>query len=361
MDGAVERYDVVVIGAGQQGLSAGYHLRGTGRSFVMLDALERVGDAWRSRWDSLRLFTPARHSSLPGWRFPAPGWSFPTKDEMAKYVEAYAERFSLPVRTGVRVQEMFERDGTYVVRAGEATYEAADVIVATGGFPAPRVPAFASELDPSIRQMHSSEYRRPSQLAPGPVLVVGAGNSGAEIGLESSRDRKTWLAGRHPGHIPFNTQGLAARIFGEWLVLRVVFHRVLTTGTPIGRRARPKILSGGGPLIRIRPNDYDEAGVERVPPVKGVRGGLPELEDGRRIEPANVVWATGYRTDWSWIDLPAFNDGEPAHDRGVLADQPGVYLLGLEFLYSLSSEQIQGADRDAKYVVQHLERRAPLE
>jgi len=355
--GTTERFDVVVIGGGQQGLAAGWHLRSTGRSFVILDAHDRVGDAWRGRWDSLRLFTPARHSGLPGWTFPAAGWSFPTKDDMAAYLEAYAERFSLPVRTGVRVEELCERGGRYVARAGTAEYVADDVIVATGGFPAPRIPAFVSELDPTIHQLHSSAYRNPSSLVDGPVLVVGAGNSGAEIALESARDRKTWLAGRHPGHIPFDTQGFMARILLERIVLRVVFHRLLTLDTPLGRRAKPKVLSQGMNLIRVRPKDYDEAGVERVPRVAGVRDGRPHLDDGRVLEPANVVWATGYDLDWSWARVPGFGAGEPEHRRGVVAGAPGVYVLGLEFLYSFSSEQIQGTLRDPGYVVSHLDQR----
>src|SRR5918995_2638960 len=182
MDGpsGAEHIETVIIGAGQTGLSVGYHLAKRGRRFVILDANERIGDSWRKRWDSLRVFTPARYNGLPGWPFPAPGWSYPTKDEVADYLELYAARYRLPVRTGIRVDGLSREDSGYVVTAGMSRYEADNVVVATGGYQAPRIPGFASELDPHIVQLHSSQYRNPSQLGEGGVLVVGAGNSGAE-------------------------------------------------------------------------------------------------------------------------------------------------------------------------------------
>ena len=192
----------MIIGGGQAGLSTGYHLATRGLPFVILDANERIGDAWRKRWDSLRLFTPARYDGLPGWPFPAPDWSFPTKDEVAGYLEAYAARFDLPVRTGVHVDGLSRNADRYVVAAGDRRFEADQVVVASGAYQRPRVPAFAAELDPDIVQVHSSEYRDPSQLQEGGVLVVGASNSGAEIALEVSRGHRTWLSGRHPGQEP---------------------------------------------------------------------------------------------------------------------------------------------------------------
>ena len=200
MDGASgsEHFETVIIGGGQAGLSVGYHLARRDRRFVILDANQRIGDAWRERWDSLRLFTASRYDGLPGWPFPAPAWSFPTKDEVADYLEAYAARFDLPVRTGIRVDGLSREADRYVVAAGDRRFEADHVVVASGAYPRPRIPAFAPELDPGIVQLHSSEYRDPSQLQEGCVLVVGAANSGAEIALEVSRGHRTWLSGRHP-------------------------------------------------------------------------------------------------------------------------------------------------------------------
>ncbi len=159
-----EHVETVIIGGAQAGLSVGYHLKKQGRTFVILDANERIGDSWCKRWDTLRLFTPARYDGLRGWPFPASAWSFPTKDEMADYLEAYAARFDLPVRTGVRVDGLFKVGDRFVLTSDERRFEADHVVVASGACQTPRIPAFARELDPSIVQLHSSEYRGPSQL-----------------------------------------------------------------------------------------------------------------------------------------------------------------------------------------------------
>jgi putative flavoprotein involved in K+ transport len=245
--GAVE---TVVIGGGQAGLAVGRELARRGQTFVLLDASERIGETWRRRWDSLRLFTPARYDGLPGWRFPAPGWSFPTKDEMADYLEAYATRFELTVRTGVRVERLSKHGDRFVVAAGNRRFEADRVVVASGAHRTPRVPSFASELDRGIVQLHSSEYHRPSQLQDGGVLVVGAGNSGAEIAFELAGTRPTWLAGRQVGEIPVRHGSLAARFVLP--VIRFLGHHVLTVRTPIGRKVGPKLAAEATPLIRVK-------------------------------------------------------------------------------------------------------------
>src|SRR5947207_9188380 len=193
VESGVEQFDTIVIGGGQAGLSVGYHLKKLSRPFVILDANERIGGSWRTRtWDSLRLFTPARYDGLPGWPFPAPAWSYPTAREAADYLEAYAERFELPVRSGVRVDRLAKAGDRFLVEAGERRFLASSIVVATGFYGTPSVPGFAFELDPRIVQMHSSEYRDPSQLALGGVLIVGAGNSGADIAIETSGTHPTW-------------------------------------------------------------------------------------------------------------------------------------------------------------------------
>lgn len=348
-----ERFDTIVIGGGQAGLTAGYHLKRRGLPFVILDKHERIGDAWRTRWDSLRIFTPASHSGLPGWRFPAPASSFPTKDEMADYLEAYAARFELTVRNGVTVDRLSKTGGRFVVEAGEHVYEADHVIVATGAHHTPKVPDFAPELDPRILQLHSSDYRSPAQLRDGDVLLVGAGNSGAEIAYELSTSRHAWLAGPDVGQIPVPHGSRRSR--AVFPVVFFMFHHVLTKGNPIGRRVGPKKAADGDPLIRRRRRDLEAAGVERVPRVVGVRDGLPLLEDDRVLEPASVVWCTGFRQDFSWIDLPVFgDDGLPEHERGVVEAEPGLYFLGLVFQYSFSSDVLPNRGRDAGYIAKHL-------
>lgn len=348
---AAERIETVVVGGGQAGLAVGYHLARRRLSHVILDASHRIGDTWRQRWDSLRLFTPARYDSLPGMPFPAPAHSFPTKDAMADYLEGYAKRFELPVRTGVRVTRLGKQDGRFVVEAGEQRFEANNVVVAMASYQKPRVPAFGSQLDRKLVQLHSQDYRNPAQLQPGGVLLVGAGNSGADIAIEVSRSHRTWMSGRDVGHVPFRIDGLAARLLLVRLVLRVLFHRVLTVRTPIGRRMRRKMLTPGGPLIRVKPEDLAAAGVERVPRTVGVRDGLPLLENGRVLDVANIIWCTGFHPGFSWIDLPILGPVEPLHQSGVVPSEPGLYFVGLHFLHALSSTMIHGVGRDAKRIV----------
>jgi putative flavoprotein involved in K+ transport len=366
MDGASgsEQFETVIIGGGQAGLSVGYHLARRGRRFVILDANQRIGDAWRKRWDSLRLFTPARYDGLPGWPFPAPAWSFPPKDEVADYLEAYATRFDLPVRTGVRVDRLARQADRYVVAAGKNRYEADHVVVASGAYHSPRIPAFASELDPGIVQLHSSEYRDPSQLQEGGVLVVGAANSGAEIALEVSRDHRTWLSGRHPGQEPFRPGSRWFRLLVP--VIWFMASHVLTVKTPLGRMVRQKFHVGGAhhsrglPLARVRTKDITAAGIERVPRMAGARGGLPVLDDGRDLEVTNVIWCTGFVPDFAWIDLPVFaEDGGPVHDRGIVGSEPGLYFVGLVFLYALASSLAGGVGRDAEHIAEQIASREP--
>ena len=354
-----ERVQVVVIGAGQAGLSVGYHLAQRGIPFVILEARERVGDSWRERWDSLRLFTTGRLDSLDGMPFPGPGHRFPTKDEMAAYLEAYATRFRLPVRTGVRVTGLTRRGDSYLVSAGDLRFEAEHIVVAMASYQEPRVPAFAGELAPEIRQLHSREYRRPGQLQPGGVLVVGAGNSGAEIALEAVRTgHETWLSGRDTGKVPFRIDTVLSRYVLQPLLLRVIFHRLLTVDTPMGRKARPKIISSGGPLIRTKPKDLLAAGVRRVPRTAGIKDGRPVLEDGTVLDVTNVVWCTGFHPGFSWIDLPVLDEhGEPKHERGLLPQEPGLSFVGLHFLYSMSSTMIHGVGRDAERIAEAVEQR----
>ena len=350
-----EHVETIVIGGGQAGLAVGHALTKRGRPFLILDGNERIGDAWRKRWDSLRLFSPARYSGLPGLPIDAPGWSYPTKDELADYLERYAAHFELPVRTGVRVEELTKLDGRFVVSAGDRRFEAANVVVATGAHHVPSVPSFAPELDPRIVQLHSSSYRNPSQLQDGDTLIVGVGNSGAEIALELSRKHHVLVAGRKSNEIPVRHGTLPGR-FG-FRGFRFVAHNVLRVDRRIGRKLAPKLIAEGAPLIRTKLKDLDEAGVERVPRVVGVRGGLPLLADDRVLDVANVVWCTGYRTDFGWIRLPVFGpDGQPMHYRGVVEPEPGLYFVGLIFLYSLSSEVFAGIGRDAEFIGKHIAR-----
>jgi putative flavoprotein involved in K+ transport len=290
--------------------------------------------------------------------FPAPAWALPTKDEMADYLEAYAARFDLPVRTGVCVDGISREADRYVVTAGDRRFEADHVVVASGAYQSPLVPAFARELDPAIVQLHSSEYRNPSQLQKGGVLVVGAANSGAEIALEVSRDHPTLLSGRHPGQEPTSPGSRWDRLVTP--MIWFMFSHVLTVKTPIGRTVRRKLHSRGLPLARVRPKDITAAGIERVPRTTGARGGLPVLDDRRDLEVANVIWCTGFVPDFTWIDLPVFTeDGAPVHDRGIVRSEPGLYFVGLFFLYAVVSSLVGGVGRDAEHIARHIASREP--
>jgi putative flavoprotein involved in K+ transport len=358
---ATERIDTVVIGGGQAGLSAGYHLAKRGMEFVILDADARIGDHWRERWDSLRLYSPARWDSLPGFRFPARPFHYPTGREMGDYLAAYAERLALPVRSGTfveRVEREAGQDG-FVVVAGGRRIAARQVVVATGPFRIPNVPAFAGQLDPAIRQLHSHDYRDPSQLRDGPVLVVGLSHSGADIAFEAAKTHRTIVSGKAAGQTPFQVVDSRKAWLG-WPVVEFVFAHVLTIRTPMGRAMRPHVRHGGGPLLRVRLPDLDKAGVERHDAkTTGVREGKPVLADGTVLDVANVIWCTGYRRDYSWIGAPVTGpDGYPDEVRGVSPTVPGLYFLGVPFSYAFTSMLVAGAGRDARYVVDRIAERA---
>jgi len=346
MDVSTERVGTVVIGGGQAGLAVGHYLARQGREFVILDAGRHIGDAWRYRWDSLRLFTPAHFSGLPGMPFPAPRSHFPSKDEMADYLYAYATRFALPVRLETRVNELGRDGHRYQITTGAASWVADSAVVATGAATKPRRPDMADRLASAIVQVHSAGYRNPRQLRDGTVLIVGAGNSGAEIALELARTHRVLLAGPDTGRVPIAFGGLVFRSM----------NRLLTVDNRFGRAFAAGGSGKGTPLVRVRAKDLADAGVERVPRVTDVRHGLPVVEDGRTIEVDNVVWCTGYVHDeYSWIKLAILGpDGRLAHNRGVIATEPGLYFVGLPFQYSLASSLVAGVGNDARYVVQHI-------
>jgi putative flavoprotein involved in K+ transport len=350
-----ERHETVVIGGGQAGLATGYHLKEQGRSFVILDRNERIGDNWRARWESLRLYSPAGRDGLPGMRFPAPRTSYPSTNEMGDYLEAYAACHELPVQSGVAIESLAKEDGRYVATAGDRRFEADNVVLATGVFQAPYVPDFASDLDPGITQLHSHAYRNLSQLQDGAVLVVGASHSGSDIAFEAASEHEVVLSGKDNGQIPAPIESRRGRLVFRGLLL--VGSHVLTVDTPLGRKMRPHVRHGGGPLLRYRRKDLQAAGVERVlARTVGVEAGLPVLDDGRVLDVRNVVWCTGFRPDYSWIRFPfeLGDDGFPVQYRGVVSSSPGLYVVGLPFLHSFASMLIAGAARDAERVARHI-------
>lgn len=346
--------ETVIVGAGQAGLATGYHLQRRGRPFVILDAASRVGDSWRRQWDTLALYSPAQYDSLPGLPFPARRWTFPGKDAVADYLETYAEHFDLPVALQTRVQRLQRTGDRYVVTTDRGRYRCHNVVVATGTFGrTPHVPAVADRLDPAILQLHSSQYRRPGQLNDGPVLVVGASHSGTDIAHEVAASHPTILAGRDCGQIAPRLESPAMHVL--FPVLLFAWHHVLTRRTPMGRRMMPHVRFHGGVGLRVKRSDLAARDVERVTsPVEEVRDGLPVV-DGTPREVTNVVWATGFRQRFDWVDIPVIDeDGYPRELRGVVAESPGLYFCGLSFQHGFSSMLIAGAGRDAEYVVERL-------
>ncbi|MFZ0015580.1 MAG: NAD(P)-binding domain-containing protein [Acidimicrobiia bacterium] len=348
----------MVVGGSQAGLATGYHLSDAGIDHLILEEHDEIGGAWRDRWDSLHLFTPSAYSGLPGLAQPGPPHSILSKDDMADYLAAYATRFELPIRTGVRVEGVSTVDNGFLVETGEGVVTADNVVVATGAYHHPRVPDFAEDLGEDILQMHSYHYRRPSQLQDGAVLVVGAANSGAEIAIELSDEHDVFLSGRDVGMEPTTPGTIPDRLFTP--IMWIVASRVLDVANPIGRRVRDHFLHPprGVPLGRVKKKDFIVAGVERVARTSGVEDGLPLLEDGRALDVRNVIWCTGFGPDFTWIDAPILDEwGYPRHERGVVESQPGLYFMGLLFQSTLSSALVAGVGRDAEHVARHIAQR----
>ncbi len=347
-----QHIETLIIGAGQAGLATAYHLRRLGHSCVIVDRNERVGDNWRAQWDTLRLYTPARYDGLPGLAFPAPAWSYPGKDDVADFLEKYAINFDLPVRMSTSVRRLAARpEGGFSADIGDGEITCDNVVVATGSFGrTPKVPSYAADLDPRIAQLHSSEYRRPDQVGQGPVLVVGASHSGCDIAYELAEHLPTTLVGPDRGQIgvPWDSK----RIRLGFPVLTFAWKHVLTRRTPIGRKEMEEVRHHGGPMLRVKRADLERRGVVRhTSRLAGARDGRPVLDDGTVVDAATVVWCTGFRQAFDWIDFPIFGeDGFPEEYRGVVESVPGLYFCGLSFQFAFSSMVMVGVGRDAEYV-----------
>jgi putative flavoprotein involved in K+ transport len=356
MNSPTTEIETVIVGAGQTGLSTAYFLARAGIPAIVLDEHPRVGDQWRSRYASLRLNTPARYDSLPGMPFPADGWSYPSGSDMADYLEAYVARFGLDVRHRVTVSEIRQQDdGRFLLCTNGDALCARHVVVATGSEHHPHTPEVAAELDPGIRQLHSSMYRGPQQLLPGPVLVVGAGQSGADLALEVAHaGHETWLSGTPSGEVPFEIGSRRSRV--ALPVLWFAANHVLTMRNPLTRGLQPKIRSLPAPLIRTKMAHLVAAGVHTTPErTTGSRDGRPMLADGHVLDVTNVVWCTGFRRDFSFIHPPIVaDDGWPRDDGGVARDVAGLYFVGLLYQRGFFSMLIGGARRDARYIADQI-------
>ena len=337
--------DVVVVGGSQAGLAMAWHLAQRGLRFVVLEAGPEVGHTWRSRWDSLKLFTPAQYDALPGMPFPAPADTYPTKDQVAGYLQAYAATFDLPVRLNARVTGLSHRGEGFEVRTADESFRTDQVVVATGPFQMPFVPPAARGLDGSVPQLHSSTYRNPQALPEGSVLVVGGANSGLQIAQELSTTRKVDLS--VGTKLPMVPQRMLSKDLFWWLTKLGLLAK--TADSRIGRRAKARDLVIGTNRRKLR-----HAGVRFRPRLARADGRTVRFADGSTLDVDVVIWATGFRSDYSWIQLPdVVNDGHVAHRRGA-ANVGGLYFLGLSWQHTRGSALLGFVDDDAAFIADHV-------
>jgi putative flavoprotein involved in K+ transport len=342
---ATRDHDVAVVGAGQAGLAVGYFLARWQLPFVILEAASRLGSAWRNRWESLELFTSRRYSGLPGLPFPGdPDW-YAGRDEVAEYLERYVKEFSLPVQLGSPVREVTSVDGRFRIDVDGRRMTADQVVVATGAFQTPYVPPFADQLAPAVVQMHSTGYRRVDDIPEGTVLVVGGGNTGFQIAEELALARQVHLSiGSRQTPLP---QRLMGRDIFWSLSALGVFNK--SVETRIGQRLRQRL-----PLIGSSPRKIRRAGVTLHPRATAAMGRTITFGDGSALDVDTVIWATGYRNDYSWIKAPIFDElGRPRHRRGV-TDVPGLYFVGLEWQWTRGSALIGWVKDDAEFIAQQI-------
>jgi putative flavoprotein involved in K+ transport len=346
---------VIVVGAGQAGLAVGYHLARSGVRFLLVDGATEIGNSWRTRWDSLRLFTPAEYAALPGLPFPAPPGTYPGKDQVADYLQAYAARFRLPVMLGTRVH-CVQRAGTlYRVDTSQGVLWARQLVVATGPFQQPHVPTVGRDLDPSVVQLHSASYRNPDQLPGGRVLVVGGGNSGLQIARELAATRDVHLAvGTRQKAVPQRPLG---RDLFWWLTRTGIISR--PASSPLAAWFRKR---GGDLVIGTTWRDVDESGIAVHPRLTHMAGRTAEFAGGSAIDDvAAVVWATGFRLDHSWLDIPGVSTGgQIVHERGR-ARVPGLWFIGLPWQHTRGSALLGFVGDDAEWVAGRIAAESPLD
>jgi putative flavoprotein involved in K+ transport len=341
-------YDVIIIGGGQAGLSIGYFLKNCNLSFIILEKTSEIGEVWRNRYDSLKLFTPRYFSSLPGLNLSGNPNNYPTKDEIADYLSKYAATFSLPIQTDTTVEGLYKlKEGFKVItNRGELTTNI--VVVATGPFQKPFLPEISNSLSDKVLQIHSSKYKNPLQLNNGSVLVVGGGNSGAQIAVELSKEREVFLSIGH--QMKFLPQDIGKKsIFWYFNKLGIysasyktmVGKFIKNQPDPIFGMELKKLINSGKIKLKTR--------------TVSVENDTIEFDDNSSLRTNNIVWSTGFKMDYSWIKITeALNEkGMPLHQRGV-TQIAGLYFLGIPWQFSRGSALIQGVGTDANHLINQI-------
>lgn len=337
-------YDVLVIGAGQAGLAMGYYLKKNERSFLILDQSSAIGESWRKRYDSLTLFTPRRYSSLPGLILEGNQEGYPTKDEISEYLSLYAKCFSLPVQLNTYIMKLEERDHLYVLTTSQGEFQSRNVVIATGPFQQPIIPEFSTNLSSSIIQLHSSEYKNPSQLKEGLTLVVGGGNSGAQIAAKIAEDRNVYLSVGHP--LRYLPQDIGYKSIFWW------FDKLGILKANVNSRIGNYLKNIPDPIFGFELKEKVKQGkVTILPRAMSAQGSQMAFDDGNLLEVTNIIWSTGFKADYSWIDAPSIlgHNGLPIHQRGVTSKK-GLFFLGMPWQYRRGSAILQGVGADARYI-----------
>ncbi|CAM4396389.1 oxidoreductase [Bacillus manliponensis] len=345
----INRYNTIIVGAGQAGLAMGYYLRDITSSFLLIESHARLGDSWRLRYDSLILFTPRSHSALPGMSLPGNQNGYPTKDELADYLEEYSEKFHLPVKLNTKITKVFKEKGNFhiITNSGEE-FSTKNLIIATGPFQQPYIPDFSDEIPNDIFQIHSAYYKNPSQLKEGTTLVVGGGNSGMQIATELSSTREVYISlGKKPKFLPY--QVLNKSIFWWFGVLGL---SRLTVDSKLGQALKKNDPIIGKEIIPL----VKEGKVKMLPRTTGFIDQKVKFENGNQVQPENIIWATGFKPDYNWLDISNIFDkkGLPIHERGV-TKEPGLFFIGLSWQYRRGSALLLGVGEDAEFLVGKLQ------
>jgi putative flavoprotein involved in K+ transport len=345
----VTNVDVLIIGGGQAGLGAGYYLRDSKKTFLIIDAASRTGDSWRQRWDTLKLFTPRPFAALPGMKLPKSYSYYPSKNEFADYFDLYAKTFNLPIKHGSRVTKLEKKNGAYIAHTKDEIIYATQVIIASGPFQNPLIPRCADKLLAEILQLHSSQYKNLSQVPNGDVLIVGGGNSGAQLAIELSQEHRVTIAtSGYPWFLP-------ASLFGVSLYWFIYFTRILSADKDAWVSRYVKRM-GDGIVGKDLRKLIKQGTVELIPHrLIDCKGDNVYFDNGERRKVTNIIWATGFESSYEWVSINGAvnSNGLPVHERGI-SPETGLYWLGLPWQTALNSAIINGIKKDAKLIVDHL-------